>query len=60
MNQYILFVHGWNMSPTEKTFFANTAYKRLWWQGYQGRFGAFHWPTMYNFPSWSSQVLAPV
>ena len=45
------------MSPTEKTFFANTAYKRLWWQGYQGRFGAFHWPTMYNFPSWSSQGL---
>jgi hypothetical protein len=56
-NQYILFVHGWNMSPTEKAAFAATAYKRLWWQGYKGRFGAFRWPTLYNFPSWSSQGL---
>jgi hypothetical protein len=44
--QYILFVHGWNMSDTDKDHFANTAYKRLWWQGYTGRFGAFDWPTL--------------
>jgi len=25
--------------------FAETAYKRLYWQGYQGRFGEFRWPT---------------
>jgi hypothetical protein len=44
-SNYILFVHGWNMNTTEKKFFAETAYKRLWWQGYKGRFGVFCWPT---------------
>jgi hypothetical protein len=43
--QYVLFVHGWRMQPAEKIMFANTAYKRLFWQGYKGRFGAFDWPT---------------
>jgi len=56
-NQYILFVHGWNVSPQVKDDFANTAYKRLWWQGYQGRFGEFRWPTLYNFPGWQDQGL---
>jgi hypothetical protein len=42
---YILFVHGWNMSIADKNIFAETAFKRLWWQGYQGRFGCFRWPT---------------
>jgi hypothetical protein len=42
---YILFVHGYNMTDSAKDFFAQTAYKRLYWQGYQGRFGAFQWPT---------------
>jgi hypothetical protein len=56
-DQYILFVHGWNVSPQVKDEFANTAYKRLWWQGYKGRFGAFRWPTLYNFPSWNNQGL---
>jgi hypothetical protein len=42
---YILHVHGYNMQPWEKDSFAETAYKRLYWQGYQGRFGAFNWPT---------------
>lgn len=42
---YILFVHGWNMeNPTKKRRWAETAYKRLWWQGYKGRFGLFRWP----------------
>ncbi len=44
-DDYILFVHGWNMPAWEKDRFAETAYKRLYWQGYQGRFGDFHWPT---------------
>ena len=44
-SQYLLFVHGWNMTSDAKDQFANTAYKRLWWQGYKGRFGAFDWPT---------------
>ncbi|MEI8180784.1 alpha/beta hydrolase, partial [Aestuariivirga sp.] len=46
---YILFVHGWNMSPNDRDNFAETAFKRLWWQGYQGRFGAFQWPVTYGF-----------
>ncbi len=47
-NQYILYVHGWNMQPWEKDAFAETAYKRLYWQGYKGRFGTFQWPTTYG------------
>ena len=44
---YILFVHGWNMSPFDKDWFSDTAFKRLWHQGYKGRFGAFRWPTFF-------------
>ncbi len=47
--KYILYVHGWNMDPWEKERFAETAYKRLWWQGYKGRFGVFTWPATYGF-----------
>ena len=42
---YILHVHGYNMKTWEKDRFAETEYKRLYWQGYQGRFGEFRWPT---------------
>jgi hypothetical protein len=45
---YILHVHGYNMPKWAKDRFAETAYKRLYWQGYQGRFGAFNWPTAEN------------
>ena len=48
---YILFVHGWNLPTWGKDRFAETAYKRLYWQGYQGRFGLFRWPTLYDFPA---------
>jgi len=46
---YILFVHGWNMATWEKDRFAESAFKRLYWQGYQGRFGSFRWPTDNGF-----------
>jgi hypothetical protein len=46
---YILFVHGWNMETWQKDRYAETAFKRLYWQGYQGRFGTFRWPTDYDF-----------
>ncbi|MGH7990790.1 MAG: alpha/beta hydrolase, partial [Limisphaerales bacterium] len=46
---YILYVHGWNMETWEKNAFAESAFKRLYWQGYQGRFGVFRWPTTYGF-----------
>jgi len=46
---YILYVHGWNMSRYDKDRFAEAAFKRLYWQGYHGRFGSFRWPTDYDF-----------
>ena len=56
---YILFVHGWNMRTDDKDRFAETAYKRLYWQGYQGRFGIFRWPTDYDFKGVSDAMLQP-
>jgi hypothetical protein len=44
---YILLVHGWNMAPWEKERFAETAFKRLYWQGYKGGLGLFKWPTFF-------------
>lgn len=52
--KYILFVHGWNMEKWEKERFAETAYKRLWWQGYKGRFGLFSWPCTNRFDETST------
>jgi len=40
-----LHVHGYNMPTWDKDRYAETEYKRLYWQGYQGRFGEFRWPT---------------
>lgn len=58
---YILFVHGWNMEPWEKDRYAETAFKRLYWQGYRGRFGSFRWPTRYGFDlmSWQNPLTTP-
>jgi hypothetical protein len=56
---YILYVHGWNMSPYDKDRFAECAYKRLYWQGYQGRFGVYTWPTEYGFQGISSLATDP-
>ena len=42
---YILHVHGYNMAVQDKDHFAETEFKRLYWQGYRGRFGEFRWPT---------------
>lgn len=47
-DDYILFVHGWRMQEWERRRFAETAFKRLWWAGYKGRFGLFSWPTEYS------------
>ncbi len=54
---YILFVHGWNLDRWIKDRFAETAFKRLYWQGYQGRFGSFRWPTDYNFHGTLTQLI---
>jgi Ca2+-binding RTX toxin-like protein len=47
-NDYILFVHGWNMDSFDKKSYAETTFKRLYWQGYSGRFGTLDWPTFIN------------
>lgn len=57
---YILFVHGWNMKRYDKDRFAETAFKRLYWQGYQGRFGSFRWPTDFNFNGTLTQLITDV
>jgi hypothetical protein len=44
---YILMVHGWNTSPFDKACTGDTAFKRLFWQGFNGRFGLFRWPTFF-------------
>jgi hypothetical protein len=54
---YILLVHGYNVAPWEKDRYAETAYKRLYWQGYQGRFGMFGWPTAEHFYQFGSSEL---
>lgn len=54
---YILFVHGWNMTVEDKDRFAETAFKRLYWQGYQGRFGSFRWPTGSGIGSTTDAVI---
>ena len=58
---YILHVHGWNMFSWEKDRFAETEFKRLYWQGYQGRYGEFRWPTFAAFPigEFSIQAVNP-
>ena len=58
-NEYILFVHGWNLAPWERDAYAETAFKRLYWQGYKGHFGAFQWPTEYGFGSWKTVATDP-
>ena len=40
-----MFVHGWRMPYAERVAFAETTFKRMYWQGYTGRFGTFSWPT---------------
>lgn len=57
---YVLFVHGWRMRPWERRSFAETAYKRLFWAKYNGRFGLFSWPTDYTgypeFHQWNYDI----
>jgi len=42
----IVFVHGWNLTLWEVENWSDTMFKRLWWQGYEGRFASFRWPPM--------------
>jgi len=48
----IVLVHGWNMPGNIgndwKRAFSETAFKRLYWQGYRGQLVEFDWPTFSN------------
>lgn len=44
----IIFVHGWNCSPFNQSFAAETMFKRLWHRGFKGRFAAYQWDTFYS------------
>ena len=44
-SDYVLYVHGWNMADWEKDRWAETVFKRLYWQGHRGHVGCFQWPT---------------
>ncbi len=44
--QLIVFVHGWRMGQWDYESFSQTMFKRLYWQGYQGRFAAVRWPAL--------------
>ena len=43
-DDYLLFVHGFNVNAVDKTYWPGTVLKRLWWQGYKGQIGFFDWP----------------
>lgn len=47
-DEVLIFVHGWRMNPEHRRQFAETAYKRLYWQGYQGSMALYSWPTLYH------------
>jgi len=50
-SKYLLLVHGWNMSPDDKLYFTQTAFKRLWCRATTAAFGLFDWPTLYGLRS---------
>jgi hypothetical protein len=44
-NVTAIFVHGWRMTYAEYLSWAQTSYKRLWHQGFKGKFYSFRWAT---------------
>jgi hypothetical protein len=52
--QCLVFVHGWAMSYDDSINFSETMFKRLWWQGYKGRFVGFRWATQTAFNSYNT------
>lgn len=42
----IVFVHGWRMGMWDYLNFSESMFKRLYWQGYRGRFASVRWDTL--------------
>jgi len=53
-------IHGYRMQPWERRAFMETAFKRLYWQGYGGRMVLFSWPTEYVPEGIPSQLWTPL
>jgi hypothetical protein len=51
-----VFVHGSNLSVPSAIENAETMFKRLYWQGYKGRFALFYWNTLVG--TWNGAVPA--
>ena len=43
-----VWVHGWNLRPVWKEAFTETTFKRMYWEGFKGKFYEFSWPTFYD------------
>jgi hypothetical protein len=41
----VVFVHGIDLTVAEQQGYAQSFYKRLWWEGYRGRLVTFRWAT---------------
>lgn len=52
----VLLVHGWRMGVWEYNNFSETMFKRLYWQGYHGRFMSLRWPTLSADDFWLPAV----
>jgi pimeloyl-ACP methyl ester carboxylesterase len=39
----VIFVHGWSVDYETYNSVAQTMFKRLWWQGFKGRFATLRW-----------------
>jgi hypothetical protein len=52
--QCIVFVHGWLTDWNGFTDYSERFFKRLWWQGYKGRFIGFTWPALTGLASYNS------
>lgn len=49
--QVVVFVHGINNTIWQSENASETAFKRLYWSGYQGGFATFRWPCAYLPPN---------
>ncbi|MEJ0089787.1 MAG: hypothetical protein WDM80_08600 [Limisphaerales bacterium] len=41
----VVFVHGIDLDVPTQQGYAQSFFKRLWWEGYKGRLAAFRWAT---------------
>lgn len=64
-HEVITYVHGINapgVKPGDEAYDtwiadSETVFKRLWWQGFRGRFASFHWPALTAAPKiWPPQL----